>query len=455
MNTNPIAKPTSHADRVIGLLLVLLGGFLFVLCGSAMAHRSPDGMCDFDVVYYHDHVLIKGQDPYKEVPATYAEMYLRGFLDPKSTSATKLPYFPCMYPPTALAITSPFGFLPWRPAHVLWMVLLGSSLILSGVLVWEMAAEYAPILAGALIGAFLANSATVLFEGNAGGLAVGLCIIAVWCFFRERFAVLGVVCLALSLALKPHDSGILCIGLLLLGTSYRKRAIQSMLVSGLLALASVVWVTALSAHWFHEWRSNIQAITAPGAPGDPGPFSAASHVVNSAIDAQAFFSVIWDNPRFYASVTYLLCAALWLTWAIATWRRPPDRAHVLLSIGFLATLSLLPVYHWIHDAKLILLAIPCSCQLLSVSRSLARWGIAITMAALAATADLPRAILTFFVDRVHLPYTTVSGKLFALVFARPAPLCLLATCIFFLYVYVRHAPAAALRTPQCGSPVSS
>jgi hypothetical protein len=289
----------------------------------------------------------------------------------------------------------------------------------------------------------LANSATLLFEGNSAGLAVSFCIIAIWCFFRDRFAQVGVVCLALSLALKPHDSGILCIGLILLGSSYRKRAIQSMILSSVLALISVSWVWSLSAHWLTEWTSNIQTITAPGQPGDPGPLSATSHVVNSAIDAQALFSVVWNTPGFYKSVTYLLCAALWLSWAIATCRKRPDESRVLIGIGFLSALSLLPVYHWIHDAKLILLSIPATCQLWSSGQRIGRLGAAITIAALTANADLPRAILTIFVDRVHLPLSELSGKVFTLACARPAPLCLLALSIFFLYAYIRQDPAVA------------
>ncbi len=81
-------------------------------------------------------------------------------------------------------------------------------LILAALLMWNVASEHAPLISGVLIGFFLANSVGLLFQGNVAGIVVSLCMIAAWCFFRNKFVLVGVLCLATSLAIKPHDSGL-------------------------------------------------------------------------------------------------------------------------------------------------------------------------------------------------------------------------------------------------------
>lgn len=46
---------------------------------------------------------------------------------------------------------------------------------------------------------------------------ISLCIIAVWCFMKERLAIVGVVCLAVNLLMKPYDSDLMWLCFLLAG----------------------------------------------------------------------------------------------------------------------------------------------------------------------------------------------------------------------------------------------
>ena len=101
-----------------------------------------------------------------------------------------------------------------------------SLFTLACCLIWSIAADYSLPVATCLLALMLANSEVLFAFGNAAGVAISLCAIAVWCFYTGRFAFVGVVFLAASLAIKPHDSAAVWLYLLIAGGAYRKRAVQ-------------------------------------------------------------------------------------------------------------------------------------------------------------------------------------------------------------------------------------
>src|ERR1019366_4930389 len=123
---------------------------------------------------------------------------------------------------------APFAMLPLATAQALWIILTGGGLILAGFLMWNLGSKYAPILSGCLIGFLLANCQLAFATGNTAGIVVGLCVVAVWCFLEDRFVLAGILCLAVSLAIKPHDAGLVWLYFLLAGGTYRKRALQTL-----------------------------------------------------------------------------------------------------------------------------------------------------------------------------------------------------------------------------------
>jgi len=156
---------------------------------------------------------------------------------------------------------------------------MAASLTTAAFLMWNLAAERAPLLAGALIALILVNSEVVMIIGNAAAVAIGLCVIAVWCLLKNRFAGIGMVCLALSLLLKPHDAGLVWLYFLLAGGAYRKRALQTLLVVVLVAIPAVVWVSQVSPHWMQELHTNLALASARGDLNDPGPTSLGAHTL--------------------------------------------------------------------------------------------------------------------------------------------------------------------------------
>ena len=97
----------------------------------------------------------------------------------------------CVNLPTMLAVVIPFALLPWGLSHVLWMLAIGTSFILAAYLMWSIGARDAPIASGVLIGLFLIGSEMLLEIGNPAGIAVSLCVIAVWCFLRGSLCAIG------------------------------------------------------------------------------------------------------------------------------------------------------------------------------------------------------------------------------------------------------------------------
>ena len=431
---NDPCESQGHAqNRAVGLLCVIVGSIIFLGWGSALGVRASSGMVDFRAIYYNVRVLLNHSDPYNTVNGT--QIAIDEGDKPKVYPIPIPSEITCVYPPSALLVNLMLGFLHWSSARIVWLMLNGAGLVLSGLLLWDIGADYAPLITGLLIGFSLANSASLLLQGNVAGIVVSLCIISVWCFFRNRFAPVAIVCLAVSLAIKPHDSGLVWLCLLFGGLQYRKRALQVALVDVALILASVLWVSSVAPAWASELKANLAAVSARGAGNDPGPSSASNVIENSDINLQTVVAVFKDEPRFYNLVSYVICAGLLLIWVAIRFRSPMTPFRFWISLAFFAALSLLPVYHRHHDAKLLMLAVPACAMIWSRRRTAGVVALLITSLALAINADVPRVILTNLEEPIVFSAATLSGKLMIILLARPAPLSILAMAIFYLWVY--------------------
>ena len=96
----------------------------------------------------------------------------------------------------------------------------------------------------------------------------------------------GILCLAVSLAIKPHDAGLVWLYFLLAGGVYRKRALQTLLITVVLGLSAFLWVSHVAPHWMRDWRSNLAAISAHGGLNEPGPASVTGRTAGMVIDLQ-------------------------------------------------------------------------------------------------------------------------------------------------------------------------
>lgn len=427
--------------RQDGLYLVLLGSLVFIFMGAALEHTAPAPLADFRTIYFASRTLAEQHDPFlvsEVMPVYQAERDSRA----ADTAKNRQIATQNIYPPNTLFLLMPFALLPPESAGILWLIFTFASFITASLLVWDLGADYAPVLSGALIAFLLANSELLAVTGNVAGVAISFCAIAVWCFVRQRFVILGIVYLAFSLALKPHDTGLVWLYFLLGGTLQRKRALQSLWSALALSLPGLVWVWRVAPHWINEWGANLAAYSARGGVNDPGLSSTGGHGLDMLVSLQTVFSFFRDDSRFYNRATYIVCAPLlaFLVYQLLRRRGSPERPWIALAA--VAALSLLPIYHRLLDAALLLLAVPGCALLWERNRKAGRSSVAITATALAFTGVLPWAIFQYLVNSLPAPSTHLGAWLMVALQVFPAPLSLLGMGIYFLRAYARRLDQA-------------
>jgi hypothetical protein len=434
-------KPKMSKGRLDGMYLLLMGSLVFLLLGGVLENNAPAPMSDFKAIYYGARSIIHHSDPYQN------GAILREFLadggefpsDPIISQSVQRAVLVCINLPTSLFLVAPFACLPFGLSHLLWMALMAVCLLLASYLMWDLGAAFSPVLTGALIGLVLANSEVLVIIGNAAAIVIGLGLIAIWCFVKDRFAAVGVFCLAISLALKPHDLGFIWLYLLLAGGTLRKRAIQTLVLAVAISIPAVLWISHVSPHWVPELLSNLVETSAPGDLNDPGPSSMGAHTLGMVISLQTVISEFRDDPSFYKPVTYLVIGPLILLWIVVTMRSRFTVDRMWLALACISALSLLPVYHRSYDAKVLLLSIP-ACAMLWSRGGMIRWlALAFNTLAIVFTSDLAWIFFSFVVGRLRPHALWITDAVLNAMIVFPAPIALLATGILYLWLYIREA----------------
>lgn len=426
--------------RATSAFLILLSSGISILFGLLVNRGSPAGTENYRAVYYGARCLIQGGDPYK------AEDFLRVYdvesgrfpSDPLKKFLFVRAVTVCVNLPTTLFLVAGLAMLPWGPSHVLWLGLIAASLTAAALLAFDLARIYAPRASLFLICVLLANSEVLFAVGNTAGLAVSLCVIAVWCFLRKRYEWLGVLGLGISLALKPHDSGLVWLFLLAAGGALRKRALQSAAITILLAIPALFWVSHIAPSWPRELRANLADTSAPGDISDPGPRSISrSGSADVIIDLQTVLSVFRDDPHVYNPLALAICGSVLAILLTTIGRRSEAQAGFWWGLASIAALSMLPSYHRPYDAKLLLLAVPAAAILWARGGRLAPVAIVLTGLAVTLTADIPLAVLSILTRNFPLSHLSLAAKMGAIWLLRPAPLALLVMAAFYAWACVR------------------
>lgn len=126
--------------------------------------------------------------------------------------------------------------------------------------------------------------------GNPAGVAVGLCGTAAWCLMKERFVPAGILCLAPSPAIKPHDTGLLWLyfflvcGALLLVWAYALGRSNSRLATDWLALAAIVPIAILITY-HRPYDAKLFLLTVPACAmlwAEGGAIAGTALLINAA-----------------------------------------------------------------------------------------------------------------------------------------------------------------------------
>jgi hypothetical protein len=158
------------------------------------------------------------------------------------------------------------------------------------------------------------------------------------------------------------------------------------------------------------------------------------------ISLQSTIIAFSNDPRFYNSVSYLVCGTLLLIGAIHTLRSRFSRSGAWMAFAAIVPLTMLITYHRCYDAKLLLLTVP-ACAMLWAEGGPARWiALLVNTAGIVFTSDIPLEMISIAIASTHRSTTGISGEILTSVLLRPTPLILLAMGIFYLWVYLRREP---------------
>jgi hypothetical protein len=419
--------------RSDGFLLLCLGALMFVALGFLMVTARKDSGLDFRIAYSTARCLVEHRDPYNqdELLQVYRE---NGGTLPQGGMETLRSEGLYIYLPTIFVATVPLLAFSMPVAYLVWTAVAAIGFLIAALMMWDVGKEHAPLLTGALLCCYLANSGSLISTGNAASIALSLGIIGAWCILRERWVVAGLLFVALSLAIKPHDSAFLWLGLVFCGGVFRRRALQSLAVMLCVSLPFVVWVWRIAPEWVQEMRAHIAVLSAHGAVSDPGPATVLNRGTLALTNLQAVFSLAWDEPRFYNVASYAVCTVLA---AVAIWvtvRRRPTESARWMAMAFAAALTLLPVYHRQYDSKLLILTIPACALLWSQKGRVGKVALIVTALGLLVTSDLPWAFYLAGTSKMQL--TGIAGRLYFLSLAVTVPCVVTMVAVFFLWAYV-------------------
>lgn len=422
--------------RRAGLIVVLVCSGLSLLWGCFLGWSMPGGPLDFQAVYYGSRTLVEHHNPYQihDVEEVF-QAHGRSLSELTSKQHDLITLF--VNTPATLLLVAPLTVLPLLAAQVLWLVLISSSLILAGYLIWDIAASSAPTVSACLVGFLLLNCQVIFAAGNTAAIVVGLCVIAAWCFLKNRYVPFGIACMAVSLVIKPHDAGLVWLFFLITNRVDRKRALQTVVLAALFGAVALFWISSAVPGWLHDWQSNLAAISAPGAMNDPRPAKVNGVGAGNVISLQAVFSVFNEDARFFNLASYLVCAIPILLWAVSTIRSGFSQNRAWLALAAIVPLTMLITYHRVYDAKLLLLTIPACAMLWAKRGSIGKTALILTSLGIVLNADVPLATLNYLTDRMQLTTASLTGQLTTVFLARPNQEILVAMGLFYLWVYWR------------------
>jgi hypothetical protein len=168
---------------------------------------------------------------------------------------------------------------------------------------------------------------------------------------RGRTIVAGIL-FGIAICLKPQI-GLPFLAYYLLRRSWRLSATAV----GVVAAAGVLAIARLaisSTPWLENYRTDNKVLLATGILSD---FTERNPIRFGLINLQVLVYAILHNATAANLVAFGVSAILFGIWVVLLLRNEPVLNDVLLAMGTLSVLSLLPVYHRLYDAFLLIIPI--------------------------------------------------------------------------------------------------
>lgn len=330
--------------RVRGAYLLLgLISFLmvadFVLRGIVPAFEL--GKTDFSEIYTSAWLWRHGQNPYDSALATSAQERLVG------VSVQIAP----IYPPSTLALISPFTLLPWKWADLVWMLLGSAGVAATILLLLRLRGSNARGLDTMAFVTFLLcfDPLHQAFHlGNVALLVVPLSLWAIALAEKDEDWWAGVI-LGIAGCLKPQIGVWILLYYVL---RRRQRVFFGACAAAALVAAALLLRPLPVLATFASYRANLQHWFAPGRPYGFTEGALPFHVnIIQVILYQLLHSAFAAN--IIAQAIFLIGLILWISILWHTGFRVP----VPLAISSLLALSFLSLYHSVSDTTILTLSL--------------------------------------------------------------------------------------------------
>lgn len=331
------------------MLVFCISTLIFILIGGRYLFHCT---VDFFPVYTGARCLLHGCNPYDTSQLDQQFFQAGGHVTERPVWTDTPP----VYPPSTFIVISPLALFRIPVARLLWSLMNVCLFVTSAGLILSLCPQSYRWFATTLVSLILASSGMLLSLGNPAIFSISLLVIGSYLFLRDRNLRLGAILLMLSIAVKPQIGGLIVLYLLVRGI-HRRYAVAA--IAGALALllsaGLMLSLQPRSADWTSALRTNISAAEDPGGVNDSRPTNKAAYYF---INLQAITGVFFTDAREYNSAAWAIFLALLAVWIAAVLRANAGLEMNLLSIGALAVLSLMPVYHRYYDARLLLISIP-------------------------------------------------------------------------------------------------
>jgi len=347
LTRTPAESPRAqNLQRTIYCCLLLLAGTEFIVRGP-VRYLHPTNWNDLAQYYATSRLWMRGQNFAKA--ENFAALWRDELNDPMSPNTARMHISP---PPGALVLFVPIAVLPWASAKLAWLGVLLAG-FLATVLSLLKAARLSlrepsglAFVAGCLA---LAPFHTGIATGNQTIVVVGLCAFAIWAASANCDLIAG-LSFGIASTLKPHIAGVLLL-YYLLRRRWRLLA-TAVAVTVMLIVLAAAWMQFAGVNWLPDYVKNVKYGAEKNTIDD---FTTANPGRFLLINLQVPLYSLTHSAKSANLLAFCLGAALIVAWI---WLVTKDRAQEieLLSLGTIAVIGLLPLYHRLYDASV--LAIP-------------------------------------------------------------------------------------------------
>ena len=400
-------------------IILLISSFIFLIIGVRSAVNNSN---DLAPPYGGAACLVRGCNPYD------ASQWIGEYLH-RDGPPTRVPPWNreiSVSPPSTLLVISPLVALTFPVASIIWAILNGIIFIIAIWMITGICSEKNRWMTTALGSIFLLTSGALLGTGNPAFFSIPLLVIGCVLLLQEKHCLLASVLWMLGLAVKPQIGGLVVLYFLICGN---KRRYASIAMGGsiciLMIASSILWARPQSHNWLYQLRETQSVSANPGQCNDPRPENESAI---GDVHIQTVTSIFLSSSKAFNGAAYGIVAGLILLALAAAIKADLCSSNNLFLLAFIATISLLPIYHRHYDTRLLILTIPAVVALVNKQKILAGAVVAATILSIICVQCRLQEVL----HERGLFETISKSKLLFLLLLRQQNLAVLLLCCLYL-----------------------